>query len=60
MLKGETVLSGAPHPGTKLEVMYSPAGWYLGFRDANGAPYSRESHYFKAELFAKKALEQLR
>jgi hypothetical protein len=45
MLKGETVLSGGEHPGTELEIMESPAGWYLGFRDKDGAPYSRETEY---------------
>ena len=44
-MKGETVLSGAPHPGTKLEVLSSPAGYYLGYRDEDGLPYSRETEY---------------
>ena len=45
MNKGETVLSGAPHPGTEIEVMESPAGYYLGFRCGDGSPYSRETEY---------------
>lgn len=45
MIPGETVLSGAKHPGTKLEVMYSPNGYYLGFKDKDGGPYSRETDY---------------
>lgn len=50
MMPGETVLSGAKHPGTKLEVLYSPAGYYLGFRDKDGAAYSRESEYLPKEV----------
>ena len=47
MLKGETVLSGAEHPGTDLEILRSPSGlYYLGFRDTDGLAYSRESVYF--------------
>lgn len=45
-VKNETVLTGAPHPDTKLAVMKSGAGYYLGFPDKDGAPYSRESVYF--------------
>ena len=45
MMPGETVLSGAKHPGTKLEVIYTPNGYYLGFRDKNGDAYSRETDY---------------
>jgi hypothetical protein len=57
MMKGETVLTGAPHPGTELEVMQSPGmatGYYLGFREENGMPYSRETDYMpkdQAEFF---------
>lgn len=46
MLKGETVLSGAPHPGTPLLILQSGAGYYLGYLDTDGAPYSRETVYF--------------
>lgn len=49
-MKGETVLSGAPHPGTDLEVLESGAGFYLGYRDTDGAPYSRESRYMPEKL----------
>ena len=45
-MKGETVSTGADHPGTKLEVLRSNAGYYIGFLDEEGMPYSRESHYF--------------
>ena len=45
MLPKETVLSGAAHPHTKLEVIGTNAGYYLGFRDADGSPYSRETYY---------------
>ena len=46
MMAGETVLSGAKHPGTRLQVCESGAGFYIGFVDKDGAPYSRESVYF--------------
>lgn len=47
MMAGETVYSGAPHPGTDLAASASPAGYYVGFHDKDGAPYSRETPYFK-------------
>lgn len=46
MMKGETVLSGAPHPGTELNILCSGAGYYIGYETAEGEPYSRESIYF--------------
>lgn len=46
MLPGETVLSGAKHPGTQLAVLKSAAGYFVGFQDTDGQPYSRESVYF--------------
>lgn len=45
MLDGETVLSGAPHPGTTLQVLQSGGSYYLGFIEKNGAPYTRETDY---------------
>ena len=48
-MKGETVLSGAQHPGTELKVMSSNAGYYLGYRDEDGLPYSRETVYMSFE-----------
>jgi len=59
-IKGETVLTGAPHPGTPLTVMSSAAGYYLGYRDKDGAPYSRESGYFGDAASAKYVLRLLR
>lgn len=50
MMNGETVLSGAQHPGTKLEVLHSPAGYYIGFRDTDGLPYTRESVYMPEDV----------
>jgi hypothetical protein len=44
-LPEETVLTGAAHPGTELQILSSAAGYYLGFLDAQGAPYSRETNY---------------
>ena len=44
-LPNETVLTGAPHPGTELQVLQSAGGYYLGFLDRDGAPYSRETDY---------------
>jgi hypothetical protein len=55
MMAGETVFTGAPHPGTELEVLYSSA-YYLGFRDEFGMPYSRESIYFGSREAAEEAL----
>jgi hypothetical protein len=60
MIDGETVLSGASHPGTVLRVLKSAAGFYLGFRDDDGFPYSRESVYFASEAEATALLLQLR
>jgi hypothetical protein len=57
MLKGETVFSGAPHPGTELMVLKSAAGYYLGFLDKDDFPYSRESEYFVTGEAAKRALD---
>ena len=48
-MKGETVLSGAQHPGTELEVLSSNAGFYLGYRDEDGLPYSRETMYMSED-----------
>jgi hypothetical protein len=56
----ETVLTGAPHPGTELRVLQSAAGYYLGFRDKDGMPYSRESTYFPDEHTAAQVLAVLR
>ena len=41
----ETVLTGAAHPGTELQVLQSPGGYYLGFLNRDGTPYSRETDY---------------
>ena len=41
----ETVLTGAAHPGTELQVLESAGGYYLGFLDRDGTPYSRETDY---------------
>ena len=60
MMHGETVLSGARHPGTALEVMESEAGCYLGFRGKDGFPYSRESVYFASRDHAESALVMMR
>lgn len=60
MIAGETVLSGAPHPGTAPEVMESGAGFYIGFRDTDGAPYCRESRYMENRELAETVLMLLR
>ena len=44
-LPRETVLTGAAHPGTELQVLQSPGGDYLGFLNRDGTPYSRETDY---------------
>ena len=60
MIKGETVLSGGKHPGTELRVIKSRHGWYVGFLDRNGEPYSRESLYFRTQKGAESLLGALR
>jgi len=60
MMKGETVLTGGEHPGTELEIMESPAGWYLGFRDKDGMPYSRETQYLYTQHQAQIVLDIIR
>jgi len=53
---GETVLSGAPDPGTPLRVLRSAAGWYVGYLDYHGYPYSRETQYLSSPSAAAHAL----
>jgi hypothetical protein len=60
MFPGETVLSGAPHPGTELQVLSSGAGYYIGYLCKDGMPYSRESDYFPDEQSCQAALDQLK
>jgi hypothetical protein len=60
MIPKETVLTGAKHPGTDLEVLESGGGFYVGFRDVDGAPYSRESVYFAVRASAFQTLEMMR
>lgn len=60
MIFAETVLSGAKHPGTELEVLESVAGFYLGFRDEDGLPYSRETVYFGDRASAELVLKYMR
>ena len=59
MIPGETVLTGGNHPGTELKMMFSPNGYYLGFRDKNGDAYSRETDYI-SESVALLILELIR
>ena len=51
-LPKETVLTGAAHPGTELQLLQdlrvhleSAGGYYLGFLTRDGQPYSRETDY---------------
>lgn len=60
MVDRETVLSGADHPQTRLRVLQSPAGFFLGFTDENGSAYSRESVYFSTATEATAVLLHLR
>lgn len=46
MIPGETVRTGAEWPGTPLRILQSNAGWYLGYLDRFGEPYTRETHYY--------------
>jgi hypothetical protein len=47
MLPGETVMSGAdlPYPRARPKVLQSAAGFFIGFVEADGSPYSRETEY---------------
>jgi hypothetical protein len=58
-LPGETVATGAeiPNDTITIGVMMSAAGYYIGYSDEEGLPWSRESGYFAsyeeaAEAFA--------
>ena len=63
MIPGETIMSGAnggkfgTEGVSKLQVMSSPAGYYLGTETTEGHPYSRETCYFGSESEAEAALE---
>ena len=68
MMPGETIWSGASKTcdcGTEfeLEVMRSAAGYYVGTCchnsqcDRRGAPYTRESEYYRTEEEAQRALD---
>ncbi len=59
MFPGETVLSGGKHPGTPLEVLESPAGFYLGFKLPSNQHYSRETVYM-TEMAAHSLLKMIR
>jgi len=59
MFRGETVLSGGQHPGTDLVVCETAAGFYLGFRNPDGSPYSRETAYM-TERMARAIYELIR
>jgi hypothetical protein len=63
MLAGETLLSGAektcPNCGVmpQLQVLYSPAGYYIGTY-CNCGSYSRESGYYRTREAAEAALKK--
>ncbi len=59
MIAAETVLSGAEHPGTELKVLCSPAGFYIGYLNKDGSPYSRETTYL-SEGAAENLIQLLR
>ena len=59
-MKAETVIGGAKHPGTIMSVMASNAGYYIGFTDEDGCPYTRESSYFETFKEAEKVLVTFR
>lgn len=62
VLPGETIATGGPATCSdckvtpKLEVLRSPAGYYIGTMCECG-PYSRESDYFDTPEDAQKALD---
>lgn len=57
MIHAETVVAGAENPGTEPQVLSSNAGHYVGYLDADGLPYSRETEYFPDDASASKALD---
>ena len=59
MFPGETVISGATHPGTAPTILQSPAGYYVGFLDTDGLPYSRETIYLESLREAEAALQHV-
>jgi hypothetical protein len=62
MFPGETIATGASPTcsdcgiSPKLEVLQSPAGYYIGTM-CNCGPYSRESDYYRTRMDADIALE---
>jgi hypothetical protein len=40
--------------------MSTPAGYYIGFRDVDGSPYSRETEYFASKSEAEDKLEMFK
>ena len=57
-LPGETVGTGADHPGTPLRVCWSAAGYYIGYLTVEGFPSSRESlNYWALEADAEAVLK---
>ena len=61
MFKGETVLSGAKHPGTKPKVMHSGGGYYVGFiNKEDHVPHTRETRYFETKAEAEYWLRCIR
>lgn len=57
-LPGETVGTGAPlpYPDAEPGVMMSAAGYFIGYTDEDGSPYTRESGYFASYEEADEAL----
>jgi len=61
VMQGETISTGAPDvcpncgKKVKLEIVMSPAGFYIGTMCKCG-PYSRESGYYKTRELAELAL----
>ena len=47
VMKGETVRGGAENPGTPIAILHSGGGFYFGYLETDGSPYSRESGYYR-------------
>jgi len=60
MFPRETVTTGAPNPGTEPDVMSTPGGHYVGYRDKDGLPYTRETGYTNDLSIAQTWLEQFK
>ena len=60
VMPNETVAMGAalPYPGAKPEILYNGTGYYIGYVDTDGQPYTRESRYYEDGADADRCLDE--